>query len=48
MIYNLTNKELDSLLKDCSSVEKEIKLADGTMADEWIVGHVLERNTSCQ
>ena len=30
MIHNLTNKELDSLLKDCSSVEKEIKLADGT------------------
>ena len=29
MLQNLTSKELNSLLNDCSSVEKEIKLPDG-------------------
>lgn len=42
LFAKLTNSQIEGHL------QKSFKLADGTMADEWIVGHVLERNASCQ
>lgn len=35
MNYSMSNKELTSLLNDCSSVKKEIKLPDGRMKYIW-------------